>query len=151
MKGLKDVHQSKRKEAWNTRYLSLVGKLDDEFDIRRKNIKKSDEIVAFFGTEMTEEEEDLYDDNCVRVETGKCPRKRWARGLDTVWQQAANKRPERMECNEKFARQRELRFQREREHLTPEKSISASDSASEVQLNDNLGGNRERPGSYVYI
>ena len=73
MKGLKGVHESKRKDAWNTRYLSLVGKLDDGFDIRRKDKKKSDEIAAFFGTEIAKEVENLYDDIVSEMRLGNVP------------------------------------------------------------------------------
>ena len=46
VKGLKDVDLQKRKDAWKTRYLTFVGKLDDGFDIKRNNKKRSKENSA---------------------------------------------------------------------------------------------------------
>ena len=39
----------------------------------------------------------MYQDNCVRDETGKCHRKRWVGGEDKVWQRKATKRRKRAE------------------------------------------------------
>ena len=132
LKNLKDVTASKRGPKWNERYRIMKGQLEDGFDIKRKDKTKSDEMASYLGTDTApEEEEELYKDNCVRNEDGRCPRIRWVGGVDTAWQRAANERLRKMEKSERFARQRELRIAQEKEQLQRE-STSFMPSAVDV-------------------
>ena len=85
MKKLQYYPMAKRKEKWNTDMKDFISKLDHGFDIMAKDDEAKDAMKEKFAIEFGKEEQDLFDDNCIPDETGKCPRRRWVGGVDSVW------------------------------------------------------------------
>ena len=69
--------------------------LDNGYDIKCRSKAVVSEIASYVGPSVTDEEEQLYHENCVPDESGKSPRLRWCGEIGTIWQKAAKNRRER--------------------------------------------------------
>ena len=102
MKKLQKVPIAKRKDKWKTDMKEFISKLDHGFDIMAKDDEAKDAMKEKFAIEFGKEEKDLFEDNCVPDETGKCPRRRWVGGVDPAWKKEFDE-------EEKFQERRENR------------------------------------------
>ena len=95
-----------------------------------------------------EDEEKLYQDNCVPVE-GKCPRKMVVGGTDQVWLKAAQERIENLEKSEMFAERREERKKKVSEKLQKIRDDAAASVVREVnpEVVDDTGEEFKAPRS----
>ena len=82
---LKHTNVSKRGPSWEKEVKKFIIDLENGFDIRSKHQASIDLLVEKFEIEIGEEEELLYQDNCVPGPDGRCPRKRACAGDDKVW------------------------------------------------------------------
>lgn len=97
LENLKKTNLSKRGPTWETNVRKLLVDLDNGFDLRSRHQASIDILTEEFEIVVGEDEELLYQDNCVPGEDGKCPRLRACAGEDLDWLNDANERREKME------------------------------------------------------
>ena len=118
-KYVKDWPVNKRNQkSYNEKADAVLSKLDHGVDIfcQLESSRKSQEKE--FGVKMTEEEHQMYQDNCVPVESDGvqvCSRKVCTSGLDSSWMKAAMARQELLEKKLNYAHRRQIRLERESE------------------------------------
>ena len=95
-----------------------------------------------------EDEEKLYQDNCVSVE-GKCPRNMVVGGTDQKWLKAAQERIENLEKSKLFAERREERKKKVAEKLKKIRDDAAASVVREVnpEVVDDTGEEFKAPRS----
>ena len=103
--------------------------LDNGFDIRSYHQASNADLIEEFGIEVSEEEEQLYQDNCVPID-GKCPRKIFISGVDPKWVMAAQERRDALEKKEQFADRKKQRILKQKAAL---EQMKAKDKPEEKQ------------------
>ena len=119
-KSIKDwPAKNKGQKSYNDKADALLSQLDHGVDIfcKQEGPRKLQETE--FGIKMTEQEYQMYEDNCIpRQITGQelCSRKVCTAGVDSKWLSAARDRQEKLEKKLYYKHRRQLRLDREAEH-----------------------------------
>ena len=122
LKKLQKTAKAKRKDKWHTDLDNFVSNLDNGFDIIAKDEEAKDWMIVEFGIEFGQEEQELYDDNCVPDDSGKCPRKRWVGGVDKLWKKELEEDQEFQEWRENRKEIKKANIEKDREALKAHKS-----------------------------
>ena len=136
-KYLRDWPVIKRhQKSYNEKAEAMLSKLDHGIDIfcQVDESRKRQEVE--YGVKMTDEENQMYKDNCVPEEVNGvqvCSRKVSTSGLDSSWLKAARHRQELLEKKLHYKARRQIRLEREAE----QKKLLVGKEAKE-QLNEAL-------------
>lgn len=106
----------KRGATWKKEMETLGTDLDNGFDIRSFQEATNSQMIEEFGIDVGEEENNLYEDNCVPID-GKCPRKIFILGIDPDWKKDAEERQSKLEKKEELAKRKKERILRQQEAL----------------------------------
>ena len=133
---LKWTHLSKRKKSWETEMKQLIVDLDNGLDLRSDNPATLNLLTVELGIEVGEDEELLYQDNCVPGEDGRCLRRVVVGGDDKVWLRETIEAEKKAERREDLFQRRKLRIAKDKEALMNVKVSHTYESNSEINDND---------------
>ena len=122
---LKRTHSSKRGETWKKEMKTLLIDLDNGFDIRSFHQDTIDLLTEDYEIDVGEDEELLYEDNCVPGGDGKCPRKRACAGDDKVWIKEALERKMNIENKNEKANKKSAKIAQDQEALKKQKEVES--------------------------
>ena len=128
---LRDNPVAKRGATWIQKMKQLNLDINNGWDIRSYHATSISILEEQYEVLIGEEEEKLYQDNCVPVD-GKCPRKMVVGGTDQVWLKEAQERIDKLEESEKFAERKEDRKKKVAEKLKKIREDAAASVVSEV-------------------
>ena len=108
--------KNRGQKNYNDKADALLSKLDHGVDIfcKQEGARKSQETE--FGIQMTAQEYQMYEDNCVPSQVNGqevCSRKVCTAGVDSKWLSAARDRQEKLEKKLYYKHRRQLRLDRE--------------------------------------
>ena len=128
---LRWTHKNKRGPSWVKEMTQLITDLDNGFDLRSDNQTTLDLLTVELGIEVGEDEELLYQDNCVPGDDGKCDRKRCVAGDDKVWLRETIQEEKKLERRDDLFKKRKLKIANDKaalEKLKTSKTVIVPDT-----------------------
>ena len=129
---LKWTHLSKRKKSWETEMKQLILDLDNGLDLRSNNQATLNLLTEELGIEVGEDEDLLYQDNCVPGEDGRCRMKVVVGGDDKVWLRETIEAEKKAERREDLFQKRKSRITKDREALMNLKVTQSAEDNPEI-------------------
>ena len=141
-------HQ-KRGPTWRRAMEKLRLDLDNGLDLRSFHSASNADLIEEFGIEVGDEEEKLYEDNCIPVD-GKCVRKMFITGVDPAWLKDAQERQEKLEKKTELGKRKQARIDKDKaklERLKAKENPPQETAAEEEHEDESL----ERKDSNEYF
>ena len=133
---LKRTVVSKRGASWEKDMKKFILDLENGFDLRSRHQASIDLLVETFEIEIGEDEELLYQDNCVPGPDGKCVRMRACAGDDKEWLKDAIERKLKLENKDVKNQKKLAKIKEEKEALAKMKTVNDSTENLIVNVED---------------